>query len=476
MNPITFAAEGQVNPLLPHLVEIVLSLVVFGLLFLAIRKFVVPSFEKTFADRTTAIEGGLKAAETKQAEADAKLAELEKQLGDARHEAARIREEAREQGATIVADMREQAQSEAARIVGLAHSQIEAERKQAVASLRTEVGSLATALAGRIVGESLDDEARQSRVVERFLDELETTEAGAGESRSVLMRGPSADSLAVLVDELTPRATGIVPTVARWASKVTGGGEPAAGELDADRMAADLFGVADVLRREPRLRRTLTDGSLPADAKAGLAGQIFSSALSSDSLRVVETAVGQRWTAPRDLADAMEHLGVVVAVKGAEQRDEADRLESELFALEQLVADNPELRDALSDPVRSREDKSALLDRILGGRVTGATQQLAVQAVVGSHRTVALAIESYQKIAADHRDRLIATVRVARDLGESDAHRLTEALQRQYHRPVHLNVLIDPDVIGGMRIEIGDDVIDGTVANRLGEAHRRLAG
>jgi F-type H+-transporting ATPase subunit b len=182
MKPITLAAEEGLNPLLPHLVEIVLSLVVFGLLFLALKKWVVPSFEKTFADRTTAIEGGLKAAETKQAEADARLAELEKQLGDARHEAARIREEAREQGATIVTEMREQAQSEAARIVTLAHNQIEAERKQAVASLRAEVGTLATALAGRIVGESLDDEARQSRVVDRFLAELETQ--GADGSRS----------------------------------------------------------------------------------------------------------------------------------------------------------------------------------------------------------------------------------------------------------------------------------------------------
>ena len=182
MNTITLAAEEELNPLLPHLVEIALSLVVFGLLFLALKKWVVPSFEKTFADRTTAIEGGLKAAETKQAEADARLAELEKQLGDARHEAARIREEAREQGATIVTEMREQAQSEAARIVSLAHNQIEAERKQAVASLRAEVGTLATSLAGRIVGESLDDEARQSRVVDRFLAELETQ--GADGSRS----------------------------------------------------------------------------------------------------------------------------------------------------------------------------------------------------------------------------------------------------------------------------------------------------
>ncbi|CUR55982.1 putative ATPase, F0 complex, subunit B [metagenome] len=165
--------EHALNPLVPHPIEIVLSLIVFGLLYLAVKKYVVPSFEKTFAERTTAIEGGLKAAETKQAEADAKLAELEKQLGDARHEAARIREEAREQGAQIIAEMREQAQAESSRIVEHGKAQIEAERQQAVTSLRAEVGSLATGLAGRIVGESLDDDARQSRVVERFLAELE---------------------------------------------------------------------------------------------------------------------------------------------------------------------------------------------------------------------------------------------------------------------------------------------------------------
>src|SRR3954454_11301738 len=183
MNPIILGAEGDENPLVPDLVEIVLALVVFALLYLAIRKWVVPNFEKTFADRTTAIEGGLKAAETKQAEADARLAELKKQPGAPRHEAARIREEAREQGATIIAEMREQAQTEANRIVEHAHTQIEAERQQAVTSLRGEVGSLATSLAGRIVGESLDDEARQSRVVDRFLADLEsqqTNGTGAG--------------------------------------------------------------------------------------------------------------------------------------------------------------------------------------------------------------------------------------------------------------------------------------------------------
>lgn len=174
MKLLPLAAE--LNPLLPHPIEIVLSLVVFGLLFLLVKKFVVPNFEKTFAERTTAIEGGLAAAETKQAEADEKLAELEKQLGDARHEAARIREEAREQGAQIIAEMREQAQTESTRIVEHGKAQIEAERQHAVASLRSEVGALATSLAGRIVGESLEDDERAARVVDRFLADLETLE------------------------------------------------------------------------------------------------------------------------------------------------------------------------------------------------------------------------------------------------------------------------------------------------------------
>ena len=191
MQNLIFLAEGTEptegghapeNPLGFVPVEFALSLIVFGLLLFLIWKFVTPRFEQAFTERTQAIEGGIAAAETKQAEADAKLAELEKQLGDARHEAARIREEAREQGAQIVIEMRETAQAESSRIIEHGKAQIEAERQQAVTSLRAEVGNLATTLAGRIVGESLEDEARQSRVVERFLDDLEAQNGAASGS------------------------------------------------------------------------------------------------------------------------------------------------------------------------------------------------------------------------------------------------------------------------------------------------------
>lgn len=166
-------AAEDLNPLIPHSSEIIISLVVFAILFYVIKKFVVPNFEQAYADRTAAIEGGIEEAGKAQAEADAMKVEYTALLADARHEAARIREEAKEQGAQIVAEMRAQAQSESERITSTAHTQIEAERAQAFHQLKSEVGTVATQLAGRIVGESLDDQALQRRTVERFIAELE---------------------------------------------------------------------------------------------------------------------------------------------------------------------------------------------------------------------------------------------------------------------------------------------------------------
>jgi len=174
------AEEGEPNPLLPHLSELIVGAVAFALLLFFLQRMVFPVFEKTFAERRDAIEGGMERAKEAEEEAKETLAQYREQLADARHEAARLREDAREQGAQIIAEMREQAQSEARRLTEQAHQQIEADRVQAVNSLRTQVGTLATDLAGRIVGESLEDDARQRRVVDRFLDELESrADAGA---------------------------------------------------------------------------------------------------------------------------------------------------------------------------------------------------------------------------------------------------------------------------------------------------------
>ncbi|MBT2531773.1 F0F1 ATP synthase subunit B [Arthrobacter sp. ISL-48] len=176
---ISAAAEGDTNPLIPNIWEMFVVLVGFAVLMFIVVKFVVPMFEKTFAERAEAIEGGIAKAEKAQAEASAALEEYKQQLTDARAEANRIREEARGEGAQILADLKEKAAAESARITAQAHVQIESERQAAVVSLRSEVGTLATTLAGRIVGEALNDDERAARVVDRFLADLESQNAGA---------------------------------------------------------------------------------------------------------------------------------------------------------------------------------------------------------------------------------------------------------------------------------------------------------
>ena len=175
---ISAATEGT-NPLVPNVWEMGVVLAGFALLMFIVVKFVVPMFEKTFAERAEAIEGGIAKAEKAQAEASAALEEYKQQLTDARAEANRIREEARAEGAQILADLKEKAAAESARITAQAHVQIESERQAAVVSLRSEVGTLATTLAGRIVGEALSDDERSARVVDRFLADLESQNAGA---------------------------------------------------------------------------------------------------------------------------------------------------------------------------------------------------------------------------------------------------------------------------------------------------------
>jgi F-type H+-transporting ATPase subunit delta len=192
------------------------------------------------------------------------------------------------------------------------------------------------------------------------------------------------------------------------------------------------------------------------------------------SLDVVGAAFGRRWTAARDLADTLEHLGEVAVVRSA--GEDSGRLADELFLVSRTVNDSAELRDALSDPARSADDKQTLVRSLLDGKALPATVALVEQALEGTYRTVGVALANYQEVAADVHGERVATVRVAHPLSDADRQRLTDALSRQYDRAVHLNVVVDPEVIGGIRVEIGNHVIDGTVASRLDDARRRLAG
>lgn len=265
-------------------------------------------------------------------------------------------------------------------------------------------------------------------------------------------RGASADAVASLTDEL----------------KATVSGSSAATQADA------LFAVSGSFRTEAALRRFATDAAIPAEAKSGLVTQVFGNAVDASTLGLLISAVTQRWTHGGDLPDALERLSEIAAVLSA--GDRATQVGNELFALGRAVTENPELRDALSDPGRSTEDKAALLDRLLDGKALPATVTLAKQALAGSYGTVEAALDAYRTLASEVQGEGVATVTVAKPLTEEQSARLTAALGRIYGRKIHANVVTDPAVVGGVKVQVGDDVIDGSIANKLDLATRQMAG
>ncbi|HEY2691666.1 MAG TPA: F0F1 ATP synthase subunit B [Streptosporangiaceae bacterium] len=177
------AQSGTQNPLVPNLTEVITGLIAFFIVFGVISKLLLPRIQQTLQERTDAIEGGLHRAEEAQAEAARLLDQYKAQLAEARHEASRLREQAKEEGAQIKAELRAEGEAEKQRLVESARAQIDADRQQAITALRAEVGSLSVELASRIVGESLQDEARQRRTVDRFLGELEEQAAEVRSAR-----------------------------------------------------------------------------------------------------------------------------------------------------------------------------------------------------------------------------------------------------------------------------------------------------
>lgn len=245
---------------------------------------------------------------------------------------------------------------------------------------------------------------------------------------------------------------------------------------EAHLLGNQLFQVVGVLDKQPALRRVLTDPSLEEDRKAELATSIFGSQVTASTAEVIGTAVKGRWSAARDLADALEQAGVAAHVAGADKEGKLDDLEDDLFRFGRIVAANSELRGVLTDRSVPLEGRAGLLDSLLGTKSTASGRALIGQAVAARSGRFEPTLAEIGELAAERRKRVLATVRVAYELADDEKERLAAALGRQYGREVHLNVVVDPGVIGGISVEIGDEVIDGTVSSRLEDARRRIGG
>ena len=242
-----------------------------------------------------------------------------------------------------------------------------------------------------------------------------------------------------------------------------------------EQLGDDLFNVVASIDSTPALRRVLTDPSVESNAKEQLVADVFGAHLSPAALAVVKDAVAGRWSAAGDLADALEIAGVRTYVATAGEEG-SETIQNELFAFGQVIAENAELRDALTNRNYPATGKASLVRGVLGNKASAASVALAAQAVAARRANVNRTLAQFATIAADYRSRLVADVRVAFDLTESERTRLSAALAKKYGRAVHLNIAVDPEVVGGITVAIGDQTIDGSIASKLEDAKRRIAG
>lgn len=242
-----------------------------------------------------------------------------------------------------------------------------------------------------------------------------------------------------------------------------------------EALAEELFAVADALEAQPSLRRALTDVGTPDEVRAELARSLLSSRIGPDAVTVVAEAARLRWRGARALASALERQGVRCVLRMAQDHGQLDEVESELFHVERMVDAHPELAQALADRRVELSARESLLDGLVGERVSAPTRRLVRRAVGARQRTFGLTAGSYLQAAAELRARAIAVVSVARPLTHEQQERLRAALSRQVGREVNLHVVIDPAVLGGVRVSLGDEIIEGTVAARLQGAERKLA-
>ncbi|MGK5638672.1 F0F1 ATP synthase subunit delta [Streptomyces sp. URMC 126] len=247
--------------------------------------------------------------------------------------------------------------------------------------------------------------------------------------------------------------------------------------VDAAKLAEDLASVTALFDREVSLRRVLTDPAQPGEAKAELAGRLLGGQVGADCADLVTGMVRSRWSSSRDLVDALEELAASADLAAAQRAGRLDDVEDEVFRFGRIVESNPGLRAALTDKVADRSAKAELLRRLLGGRANPVTERLVVRLVTAPRgRSLEAGLTALSKLAADRRGRVVAEVTSAVPLNDRQKQRLGDALARLYGKNVHLNLDVDPEVIGGIEVRIGDEVISGTIADRLAEAGRHLAG
>lgn len=274
-----------------------------------------------------------------------------------------------------------------------------------------------------------------------------------------------------LLDEAYDRSTAGAGLV----GKVVGAVRRAPSESDMVSLPSDLFAVVDALESSAALRRAVTDPGAPEQSRRQLVHSLLDGKVSTTAADMVADAAAMRWSGGRTFAAALDRQAVRAQLVEADRNGSLEETEDELFRFARTVEANPELRNALADRAVALKGREELVGQLLAGKVNDATLALAKRAVRARERTFAHTIEGFVTLAAALKNRVVATVRAAQPLTAEQRERLRETLSAQVGREVAVQEVIDPHVLGGVRVELGDEVIEGTVAGRLEQA-RRLFG
>jgi F-type H+-transporting ATPase subunit delta len=292
--------------------------------------------------------------------------------------------------------------------------------------------------------------------------------SAASERLDALLASPATEAGDV-AERATQWVGRFLPSVAQRVESVL----PVAGPLG---VGDALFSVAALLDEQPSLRAALTDPARSGEDKAALVRSLLGGKVAEQVVDLVSGMVRSRWSSPRDLAEATTRLGVEAVLVSAQRHDRLDEVQDELFRFARIVASQPGLRLALTDRGLPVERKSDLLTELLQEKTTVEAARLIVHAVTEPRgRSLESNLEALADAAAARRQRQVATVAAAVPLTENQRDRLAAALSAQLGHDVQLNVVIDPEVVGGLRVSLGDEVIDGTLATRLDDAQRRIA-
>ena len=244
---------------------------------------------------------------------------------------------------------------------------------------------------------------------------------------------------------------------------------------DASAISSDLFKALVAIDSSTGLRRALTDSSRDSSSKSDLISDLFKKSLVGPALALLANATALRWSAPSGIADAIEQIAVEAEATAANLSNSLDQVQSEIFIFSKLLIENPDLRTALSERSQSPEAKQALLKSIFGSKFSASTNSLLSHSVESRRaRSIEKTIAAYSHAVTARRNRVNAHIKSSIALSDVQAKKLADSLTKQIGQPVHLNIEIDPSILGGISIRFGDEVIDGTISNRLAEASRAL--